>query len=112
MIPVQLDGYRYNTFVKCSGRRTCGCLHAVNPAKQFASFVRRGISNIFTNKRAVASEPSELVKTAKIIIIGAGVSGLVCAKELISVGETDLLVIDAADEVGGRIRYASTSTLM
>ena len=41
--------------------------------------------------------------SSPILIIGAGVSGLICAIELHRAGR-DVLVIDAAPEVGGRVR--------
>jgi phytoene dehydrogenase-like protein len=38
-----------------------------------------------------------------VVVIGAGVSGLVCAKELSKAG-WEVLVVEAADGVGGRVR--------
>lgn len=38
-----------------------------------------------------------------VIVVGAGVAGLVCAIELIKAGQ-DVLVLEASDGVGGRIR--------
>ncbi len=38
-----------------------------------------------------------------IIIVGAGLAGLTCAKELIAAGH-QVLVLEGADEVGGRVR--------
>ncbi len=38
-----------------------------------------------------------------VVIIGAGLSGLVCAKELVAAGE-QVLVLEASDKVGGRVR--------
>lgn len=57
------------------------------------------------------SLPAELPKPPEVeilrkrhVIIGAGISGLACAKELYINGETDILVLDASDAVGGRVR--------
>ncbi|XP_051870659.1 peroxisomal N(1)-acetyl-spermine/spermidine oxidase-like [Pristis pectinata] len=43
-------------------------------------------------------------KTAKIVIIGAGIAGVGAAGKLLKEGFTDLLVVEAADQPGGRIR--------
>jgi phytoene dehydrogenase-like protein len=40
----------------------------------------------------------------KYIVIGGGISGLIAAKELRDKGEDSVLVIEASDKVGGRIR--------
>ena len=44
-----------------------------------------------------------------ILIVGAGLAGLVCAKELERLGVTDYLLVEAESEPGGRVR--STVTL-
>ncbi len=40
----------------------------------------------------------------KIVIVGAGLAGLVCAKELERLGVTDYLLLEAEAEPGGRVR--------
>ena len=45
---------------------------------------------------------SEHLKT-RTVIIGAGVSGLAAANNLLNNGYTDFVVIEALDRIGGRI---------
>lgn len=40
----------------------------------------------------------------KIVIVGAGLAGLVCARELARLGVTDFLLLEAETEPGGRVR--------
>lgn len=40
---------------------------------------------------------------AEVLVVGAGVAGLACARDLLSAG-VDAQVLEAADEVGGRMR--------
>ena len=44
-----------------------------------------------------------------IVIVGAGLSGLVCAKELARRGVRNFLLLEAADEPGGRVRSQRTA---
>ena len=46
--------------------------------------------------------PPPLLRT-QVAVVGAGVSGLVCAKVLAEYG-LDVLVLEASDGVGGRVR--------
>nr|WP_240895906.1 FAD-dependent oxidoreductase [Kineococcus siccus] len=41
--------------------------------------------------------------SADVVVVGAGVAGLACAKHLAAVG-VDVVVVEAADGVGGRVR--------
>ncbi|MGD2082621.1 MAG: FAD-dependent oxidoreductase, partial [Chromatiales bacterium] len=43
------------------------------------------------------------MKRADVLIVGAGLSGLACARELVRLG-VEPLVLEAADAPGGRIR--------
>ncbi len=44
-----------------------------------------------------------------IVIVGAGLAGLVCAKELARRGVRDVLLLEAEDESGGRVRSRRTA---
>jgi phytoene dehydrogenase-like protein len=46
---------------------------------------------------------SALRSSAEVVVVGAGLAGLVCARHLSAAG-LDVLVVDAADTVGGRVR--------
>lgn len=46
-----------------------------------------------------------VTETREVIVIGAGVAGLTCAKELAAAGK-DVLVLEASDRVGGRYANA------
>ena len=41
---------------------------------------------------------------AEVLIIGAGAAGLACADELYRSGVSDIVILEASDDVGGRIR--------
>jgi phytoene dehydrogenase-like protein len=45
----------------------------------------------------------ELPSRAEVVVVGAGVAGLACARRLSRAG-VETLVIEAADDVGGRVR--------
>eukprot|EP01041_Mallomonas_annulata_P007836 gene7836-16027_t len=61
----------------------------------------RSIGNLFKEKETV--QKVNTINT-KIVIIGAGASGLACGLELAAKGENDFIIIEGSDEVGGRIR--------
>ena len=50
------------------------------------------------------TSPNDNVVKTKVVIIGAGAAGLACANELHRNGVSDLVVLEASDDVGGRIR--------
>lgn len=54
----------------------------------------------------MASE-EESWNSCKILIIGAGMAGLSAANHLLKNAESDFLIVEARDRVGGRI-HAST----
>jgi len=75
--------------------RSCGRPTALQ-ANLFTSF----LDNLFapsSSKRKSATE------THEVVIIGAGVAGLVAAKELAAQGK-DVIVVEAAKQVGGRVQ--------
>jgi protoporphyrinogen oxidase len=39
-----------------------------------------------------------------VVVVGAGVAGLACASALASAGVNDVLILEAGDRVGGRVR--------
>ena len=43
-----------------------------------------------------------------IVIVGAGLAGLVCARELARLGVDDFLLLEAEDAPGGRVRSTVT----
>ncbi|PRY17444.1 NAD(P)/FAD-dependent oxidoreductase [Kineococcus rhizosphaerae] len=47
--------------------------------------------------------PAALRSSAEVVVVGAGLAGLVCARHLAAAG-IDVLVVEAADAVGGRVR--------
>jgi Flavin containing amine oxidoreductase len=46
---------------------------------------------------------SSLPSSAEVVVVGAGLAGLACAKHLSAAG-LDVVVVEAADTVGGRVR--------
>ena len=46
---------------------------------------------------------SALRSSAEVVVVGAGLAGLACARHLSAAG-LDVMVVDAADAVGGRVR--------
>lgn len=44
---------------------------------------------------------------SKVIIVGAGVSGIGAASKLMQNGITDITILEASDRIGGRIHYKS-----
>lgn len=45
-----------------------------------------------------------------VVVIGAGVAGIACAKKLRESGVTNLVVLEARDRIGGRIRTDETNS--
>ncbi len=60
-----------------------------------------GGGSSFSSSSAAALKKKPVTETREVVVIGAGVAGLVCAKELAVAGK-DVLVLEAADCVGGR----------
>lgn len=53
-------------------------------------------------------DAAENVSRHQIVVVGAGLAGLVCAKELERLGVTDYLLLEAEPEPGGRVRSRTT----
>jgi len=64
--------------------------------------IQNTFSGMFNPAKAEPTPKLEPIKT-QVGIVGAGVSGLVCAKELVKQG-VDVKVFEASDGVGGRVR--------
>lgn len=67
-----------------------------------ARFLRRSVGRL----RGPDSPSIEQIPqvSSQVLVIGAGVSGLACANELIRLGIQDVIVVESSNEVGGRIR--------
>ncbi|XP_046689053.1 polyamine oxidase 1-like [Homalodisca vitripennis] len=52
---------------------------------------------------SIDSEPIRKGKRHQVVIVGAGVSGFTAAATLLEHNVTDLVVLEAADRIGGRI---------
>ncbi|WP_438022409.1 flavin monoamine oxidase family protein [Sorangium sp. So ce233] len=48
-----------------------------------------------------SSRPFQEVKQADVVVVGAGLSGLMAARELVKAGVDDVLVLEARERVGG-----------
>jgi monoamine oxidase len=47
---------------------------------------------------------SKLPKKASVVVVGAGLSGLVAARDLLRAGVDDVVLVEAQNEVGGRVK--------
>ncbi|MFN4242132.1 MAG: protoporphyrinogen/coproporphyrinogen oxidase [Tepidisphaerales bacterium] len=56
---------------------------------------------------AIAPQGTPLPAACDVAIVGAGVAGLTCARHLLARGVTSIALLDAADDVGGRVRTDS-----
>ena len=56
------------------------------------------------SRSQVSEEKAKEMEKKKVIIVGAGAAGLAAAQRLLEGGETDFLVVEATERVGGRVR--------
>lgn len=56
----------------------------------------------FTRPASGATSRGSLPSTVDVVVVGAGISGLVAARNLVKAGK-DVLVVEANDRVGGRV---------
>ncbi|HWI22415.1 MAG TPA: FAD-dependent oxidoreductase, partial [Baekduia sp.] len=52
----------------------------------------------------MTDEAQQIPEKASVVVVGAGLSGLVAGRDLLRAGIEDFVVIEAQDEVGGRIK--------
>ncbi|CAN0917315.1 Polyamine oxidase 1, partial [Linum grandiflorum] len=72
----------------------------IYPDSRFFSSYRRTNHKLTTARRRLMDSPNR----SSVIVIGAGVSGLSAAKVLADNGVDDLVILEATDRIGGRIR--------
>jgi len=70
-----------------------------------------GIISLLICAAALATASNESpqdarLETVKVIIVGGGASGVAAASRLVKAGFTDFLVVEAGDELGGRVAEA------
>lgn len=61
---------------------------------------------VFTEVHDDLPEPSP-VKDAQVLILGGGVSGIIAARTLHEQGVSNFIIVEARDELGGRMRSHS-----
>lgn len=77
--------------------------HKIDPVtrRDFVKGTLAASTTLLLSRYSFADSPAQPVKK-RIVVIGAGFSGLACAHELISAGY-DVTVVEARDRVGGRV---------
>ena len=60
----------------------------------------RGVTDAYTSGAPLAQKASD----TQVLILGGGVAGIIAARTLAAQGITDFLIVEARDELGGRMR--------
>ena len=77
----------------------CGILFAILALCKFAFF-----ASFFYGKSDINNTNNGAEHNYEVIIMGAGIAGISAAKQLLSKGIKNILIIEAQDYVGGRIK--------
>jgi NADPH-dependent 2,4-dienoyl-CoA reductase/sulfur reductase-like enzyme len=67
-------------------------------------FFRSLGDRFFGNANPLAPRPPTEIVDKEVVIVGGGAAGLACATRLAAAGIRDMVLLEAGDEVGGRIR--------
>jgi hypothetical protein len=72
--------------------------------KSSRACLRLSDGRFFGNANPLAPRPPTEIVDKEVVIVGGGAAGLACATRLAAAGIRDMVLLEAGDEVGGRIR--------